>query len=307
VKRARRRSKLGLSPILLLLGPFATFGSDIESVLPKDFAVSPWQATGERLRYEANDLYRFIDGAAEIYHAYGFVRVLSQEYLLGDDALVVSVYEMSDPEAAFGIFSYHRSLEKEPVPLGDGGFRDIFQLAFWQDRYFVLVESYSADGEVERARDSFARRLSDNIGRRAGEPSLLNRLGRKGLVRGSEKILKGRPALDALYFVSGSGAWPLDDLDRLLYGEYRGRAGETRLYLIVLSEEARAGSLFERTKDGLGRAEGFRLVEERGARATWFGKGRYLLADAGEGVLALADAPSLEDGEAVLGVVGGSW
>jgi hypothetical protein len=58
--------------------------------------------------YEGNGLWGYIDGGADIYHEYGFIKVILQEIRWGDDSFKVEMYQMSDAGAAFGIFSISR-------------------------------------------------------------------------------------------------------------------------------------------------------------------------------------------------------
>lgn len=81
---------------------------DIVDLLPDPFALPGIQLAGEPEIYQGEDLFDLINGGAEIYLEYGFVKVASQNYseMKGNSSLRVEIYEMTDPEAAFGIFSF---------------------------------------------------------------------------------------------------------------------------------------------------------------------------------------------------------
>ncbi|MCX6234187.1 MAG: hypothetical protein NT175_05595 [Bacteroidetes bacterium] len=59
--------------------------------------------------YEGNALWGYIDGGADIYLEYGFLRVFVQEIDWQGKVIKIDVFEMSDKEAALGIFSLHRN------------------------------------------------------------------------------------------------------------------------------------------------------------------------------------------------------
>jgi hypothetical protein len=50
-------------------------------------------------------LWGYINGGADLYFEYGFNRVRAQKLKLNDRLYSIDVYQMSDPEAAYGIFS----------------------------------------------------------------------------------------------------------------------------------------------------------------------------------------------------------
>jgi hypothetical protein len=154
-----------------------------------------WEPFDELLRYEPDNLYDFINGGAEVYVEYGFVQVITQEYVKGDDSVIFTIYEMEDPAAAFGIFSYNRTPQKQAVDIGDGGFKGGFQLVFWQDRFYVILESYTQTEEMAETVSNLARQISKHIGTRAEEPDAVRRLPSESLLDGSAKLLGGELAL----------------------------------------------------------------------------------------------------------------
>ena len=55
--------------------------------------------------YDGNSLWGYIDGGADLYLEYGFKKLLNQEVELNGAHYKVDIYNMSDAESAFGIFS----------------------------------------------------------------------------------------------------------------------------------------------------------------------------------------------------------
>jgi len=86
-------------------GAGQTLASDISTLAPTADDLDGWTPVGDPEQYEGLDLYELINGGAEVYHEYGFRRVLAQEY--GDGAnryIAVEIYEMESAAAAFGIY-----------------------------------------------------------------------------------------------------------------------------------------------------------------------------------------------------------
>jgi len=58
--------------------------------------------------FDGKSLYGYMDGGAELYREYGFVDLTVQEMQVKEQQLLVELFRMRDPLAAFGIFSVSR-------------------------------------------------------------------------------------------------------------------------------------------------------------------------------------------------------
>ena len=98
--------------LILLFSIFTfitSFAQDsILDLLPDPMTLPGIQLAGKPEVYYGDDLFDLINGGAEIYFEYGFVKVASQNYseMKGNTSLRVEIYEMTDPEAAYGIFAF---------------------------------------------------------------------------------------------------------------------------------------------------------------------------------------------------------
>lgn len=80
----------------------------IVNLLPDVFTLPGLQTAGEPKVFIGEDLFEMINGGAEIYLEYGFVKTVSQNYsgITGKSNLRIEIYQMTDPEAAYGIFAF---------------------------------------------------------------------------------------------------------------------------------------------------------------------------------------------------------
>jgi hypothetical protein len=118
----------------------------LETMLPAAFTPG-WTADGKVVTYTPENLYKYIDGEAELYLPYGFRKAVTVMYVKagsGDTGIVVNIFEMGSPLDAFGIYANYRSPTLKRIEVGAEGFLDESQLMFYQDRYFVQVESSGA-------------------------------------------------------------------------------------------------------------------------------------------------------------------
>ncbi|MBI2835797.1 MAG: hypothetical protein HYX76_15360 [Acidobacteria bacterium] len=289
---------------ILMLGGSPADAADLGRLLPADASVAPWQAQGPPSRYDASTLSRFIDGGAEVYLQFGFARAVSQEYVLADESVVCTIYEMTDVEAAFGVFSYFRTPGKTPLPIGDGAFVTDLQLLLRQDRYFAIIETYGSTARADAAMRLIAAQVSEQIGRKSGEPTMLARLGRDRRVPFSEKLLKGRLAAEALFETLGAEIIQPAPADTLLVASYVASIGSIRVFVLVCDDGRRAAQSWHSIPGALEKA-GYRDVEARDNERAWAKNGSTLLVRRSDatltfviGAASVSEARTLLDGTA---------
>jgi len=98
-----------LFTLLIFSFSLSGFSQDtIVNLLPDPFSLPGLQTAGEPKIYSGEDLFEMINGGADIYLEYGFVKTVSQNYsgLTGKSSLRIEIYQMTDPEAAYGIFAF---------------------------------------------------------------------------------------------------------------------------------------------------------------------------------------------------------
>ena len=181
-----------LAAMLLMSGGCAVIVFAEDGPLLPD-SIGAWAAVAEEEIFVGDDLFLYINGGAEIYHEYGFERVAVRDYGDGERMISVEVYEMA--RGAFGIFSYLRSTEDEPLELGDGGFLSDYYLDFWSgDRLFVIAarEEFEGDEDVVLA---IGRELAVLFPAAGGEPDAESLLPTAGMVEGSLKYVAGPIAM----------------------------------------------------------------------------------------------------------------
>jgi hypothetical protein len=156
-----------LTAVLCIAGPLPAAEKAVENVLPAN-CVTGWAMDGKVATYNPENLYKYIDGEAELYMPYGFRKAATVIYVKpgsSDTGIVVNVFEMGSLLDAFGIYSNQRSPTLEQVTIGADGFLDESQLMFYQDRYFVQIEasgSITQEGPLFRScAETISRNLPD--------------------------------------------------------------------------------------------------------------------------------------------------
>jgi hypothetical protein len=133
---------------------------------------------GNAVRFYSSDLYRYMDGGADLYLKYGLVAMAHREYKRAGVELTVDVFDMGSPLQAFGMYSAERSPEYHFIDIGAEGYSSESTLNFLQGRYYVRLSAFG-DGAAA-ALDKCARAISGKIGGDRSLPAVPDTLPREG-------------------------------------------------------------------------------------------------------------------------------
>jgi hypothetical protein len=135
-------------------------GADVlASCFPSSNEIGKWVRSDSLRVFEGRDLYLLIDGGADIYLEYGFMRAGSVRYAdAAGNQLSLEIYEMKDPESAYGIFSFLAAGTGRPASFGQAGIFGEDFIIFWKGRFVVSVTALDEGArtglsEVARAGD----------------------------------------------------------------------------------------------------------------------------------------------------------
>ena len=118
----RSLSILCVTALLLVALPLGAAEKAVETILPRACA-DGWVREGQVSVYTSENLYKYIDGEAELYMPYGFQRAATVMYVKPgskEGGLVVNVFEMGSLLDAFGIYGNYRSPSVDRVAGGRG-------------------------------------------------------------------------------------------------------------------------------------------------------------------------------------------
>lgn len=130
----------------LLLLTVAPAGADITAMFPDMIG---WERDGEPAVYLPDNLFEYINGAADLYLAYDFQEMGTLNYWDKHGGSVsVEIYRLGDARCAYGIYSQERPRDPSYVELGAQGYHDPGVLNFCQGDHYVKILGYElADGE----------------------------------------------------------------------------------------------------------------------------------------------------------------
>lgn len=152
-----------------------------------------WKQAEAPRSFFPENLYEYIDGAAESYLSYDFHELLVLQLKTEekeDRTLTVEIYDMGQPTNAFGIFSAERYPENAAVPVGDLGYIEGESLNFLSGRFYVKLLSFGLGDGTARALTDYAQKLAGAVPEKGVLPALLQAFPKENLVPQSEKYIK---------------------------------------------------------------------------------------------------------------------
>lgn len=168
------RIKLVL-PLVLLFGSVTSAQVYLNCQL-----VPGWEQFGMKREYTADNLYEYMDGNAESYLMYGFVRMQGISCTSGQKKLVIDVSEMEDSDLAYGMFASNRDPAQPIANIAMGGQVQPRRASFAKGRYYVEIAA-SPDGNHTAALQAFATKMEGLLEGRSTPPEALDWFSKENL------------------------------------------------------------------------------------------------------------------------------
>jgi hypothetical protein len=141
--------------------------------------------------YLSANLYRYMDGGADIYQLYDVETLLHWDLHTSAGDLTLDVFDMGAPENAFGMFSAESSPTYDYFQLGVAAYRNEGIVNFAQDRYYVKLAAF---GDSARAvLNEYATAISSRIGGSRELPAMLRNLPKAGRKPHTEQYIRKDP------------------------------------------------------------------------------------------------------------------
>jgi len=161
------KNKILIGVLFTLISGFIS-GEDIQLPELKGFKILTKYPV-----YQPDNLWDFINGAAEAYLALGFEELHVAEYKKGRNVIKLEIYRHRDHTMAFGIYASERSPSFNFTNLGAQGYIVDGAINFFKGNYYVKIRTFSDKQKILASAESLARRVADQLQGETGMPSLL--------------------------------------------------------------------------------------------------------------------------------------
>ena len=211
---------LSLFPVL----PAAQMGSFFPNI-------AGWAKKDGPSIYGPENLYEYIDGAAENFLNYDFQELVMLTY---EDrqkhTLTVEIYRHRSPETAFGIYSSEKPLAGNYFPVGTQGYYEDGVFNFYTGAYYIKMTSFDLSGRDKALFLDIGNKISDRIGRQPGAPPALAIFPLEGKIAHSDRFVYknflGHPFLHSGFIA-----------------DYEKQGKKFQVFLIQAKDEAEARSM----------------------------------------------------------------
>ncbi len=139
--------------------------------------------------YTPDDLWDYINGAADAYLALGFKDLHINEYVKGKNKIKAESYRFSSDAEAFGIYSLERSPGYEFISTGVQGYTEEGVLNFYKGEYYIKLMTHSKSKKVNESMRALGDMIADKIPGRNEFPELLGAFPAEGLLKNEETYL----------------------------------------------------------------------------------------------------------------------
>lgn|SRR3990167_6083630 len=156
-----------LISVVLSISTISFAEEELVKLLPEQMKGTRFKTPYGYKIYDDRSLYDYIDGGAPFYIDKGFLKLINNEYLEGDDSFIVDIYMMKDDKSAASLFNAVKKKDAKPLRIGKEGQEGINQVEFFQDKYFVRVAAFKTDTKTKDTIKKFAETTLSNITNRS--------------------------------------------------------------------------------------------------------------------------------------------
>jgi hypothetical protein len=266
---------------------------DTKLSLPSE--IDGWKWDGKEESYDNKTIFKYIDGAGEVYLAYGLKGLVTRRFEKpGRPLLTADVYEMGSSADAYGVFSFER--QDEDVGIGQGSEFGGGLLRFWKGNYFVSVNAEGEGEDVDKAILGLGRAVAAAIPKTGPLPELISYIPDKrfGLVEKNIYFFRSHVLLNQRFFIAHQNILRLSRDVEAVLAEYL--AGQHKVHLVLLrylSETEALAGLSSFRKAYLPEARDRKIIKTEDGK--WTGAVQY-----GRSVVIIFGAASEADGDNLL-------
>ena len=203
-----------------------------------------WRVQNNDEIYDRDTLYKYMNGAAEVYLSYSF-RQLRVRHFVKDQQpdIIVELFDMSSSEDAFGVFTHGR--ESEEMGIGQGSEYRAGLLCFWKGNFFACVLAERESPSTKRTVLDLGKAIASAIKDSGPKPKLIDFLPVEGLMEKSVRYFHKHTSLNYHYFVADQNILHLDESSKALLARYQQAEGKSYLLLVQYQNIDQANAAFD--------------------------------------------------------------
>lgn len=149
-----------------------------------------WQKKGSAEIFFPENLYEYIDGAAENFLSYGFEQLAVQNYTNDQgQALSAEIYFHGAAENAFGIYGSEKPTAGKYFALGSQGYAEDGIFNFICSAYYIKLNGFNLGSNGQEIFLTLGRAIAGKIDAKAALPEILQAFPMSGKIPNSERFI----------------------------------------------------------------------------------------------------------------------
>jgi hypothetical protein len=162
-------------------------GTDITGIFP---GFEGWTKKGKPDLYRPDNLFEYINGAAEVFLSYDFVKLATLTYENNkENSFTVDVYQHSSDRNGFGIYSQEKPQKGNFLDIGTQGYYEKGVLNFLKGSFYVKMSGYDLGDNDEKVLTFAAKELAKTLEGSVDFPTVVKCFPGKGKIANSEAYI----------------------------------------------------------------------------------------------------------------------
>lgn len=207
-------------------------------------SIDGWTKTAQDKFFDNQNLFEYIDGAAELYISFGFSKVFNRIYTRGaGKEIILDIFYMNSCYDAYGVFSY--SVGKVEHDFGMQSQQTGGSLVFWKDKYYISIMSNPETEETKKIILKLGKIIDESIPAKGEFPKILESLPEESLNRESIRYFRHYVWLNSHIFISGENILNIKENTECVQAKF-GKDGKAILLIVKYANKAEAAKAKEK-------------------------------------------------------------
>ncbi len=194
--------------------------------------VKGWKPVSEVLSYNPDNLYEYINGAADQFIAYGFQELRSRDLASDSLQVTVDIYDMGTRLNAFGMYKTERPSDEQSLPIGTEAYvSPPYQCLLFKENFYVKVNAFEGEITNENGKpllEAITKALPGEV----GYPKELKLLPSVSKVPDSENFAR-------------QAFLGLTELNSCVYANYKDGEKEFKYFVMIPGDQKKNESVWE--------------------------------------------------------------
>jgi hypothetical protein len=219
--------------------------TDLSNVLPAE--IVGWKKSDKDTFYNPENLFKYIDGGAELYISYNFQQVLAQKYTKGEgNEITVDIFDMEHSYNAFGVFAHGSERPDDAANrIGQASEYASGLLTFWKDKFYISILAYPETEEKKKLVSKLGQTLAGAVNTEGALPPVISLLPRENLVPASIRYFYHYIWLNSYYFISDRDILFIDQNTQAALAKYNDGDDKFLVLLVTYSAKEKAEAAYK--------------------------------------------------------------